>query len=376
MLKIYGLVIRKFVKHHDFCYFCPQIQRATLRERYNKKRQNCLISTILMALLCGSMHLMAQSAASTSLRPSFGVEYTGELQTNFKRARMANLLQLRADVPLSRKLSFQMLSISTLAFDKEPLVYDLQGFSNINSYDADIPFALAVAGLTWQLGDSHSLFAGIRRTDEDYFCSDGLALFTNSSCGFFPTLSWNMYVGTFPEAALGIHYAYDRGNLCLQASLYNGMGYHRFTGRDNVFRICPKSDGVFALGQAEYRYRGSHYFLGGSTHTEPDECTTAWAYAEQALSPNFTLLAAYSHTFGRYNLCENFCGLGGKYAFKRAELGLFSGYTRISDIDDWATEIICSLQLTDFLTVKPVLHIITAEHKTDCIGMLRVDVGF
>ena len=375
MLKNNGLVIRKFVKSYLFWYFCPQIQQTTLRERYKKQWQIRLVSTILMVLLSDCMHLMAQSADSTSLRPSFGVEYTGEVQTDFKRARMANLLQLSADVPLSRTLSFQLHSLSTLATNQEQVIYDLQGYSNINAY-IDIPFALTVAGLTWQLGDRHSLFAGIRRTDEDYFCSDGLALFTNSSCGIFPTISWNMYVCTFPEAAVGFHYVYDHKNLSLQASLYNGIGNHIFTGRDNVFRFCPQSDGLFALGQAEYRYRGSHYFLGGCTHTVLDECSTAWVYAEQALSPKFTLLAAYSHAFGRYNSCENFYGLGGKYSIKRADFGLFTDYTRVTDVDEWATEIICSLHLTDFLTVKPVLHFITLEHITKCVGLLRVDIGF
>ena len=374
MLKNHGLAIRWFVKHHYFCYFCPQIQQTTLQERYNKQWQIRFVGIILTVLLCGCMHLMAQSADSTSLRPSFGIEYTGEVQTDFKRARMANLLQLSADVPLSRSLSFQLHSISTLATKQEPVAFALQGYSNIDSYN-DIPFALSVAGLTWQLGERHSLFAGIRRTDEDYFCSDGLSLFTNSSCGIFPTITWNAYIGTFPDAAVGFHYAYDHKNLRLQASLYNGVGNHDFTGRYNVFRFCPNSDGLFALGQAEYRYRGSHYFLGGSTHINMDECSTAWAYAEQALSPKFTLLAAYSHTFGRYNICENFCGLGGKYSLKRADFGLFTDYTRVSDIDEWATELICSLRITDFLTVKPVFHFIVADHNTKCIGLLRVDVG-
>ena len=90
---------------------------------------------------------------------------------------------------------------------------------------------------------------------------------------------------------MGIHYAYDHKNLRLQASLYNGVGNNDFTGRYNVFRICPKSDGVFVLGQAEYRYRGSHYYLGSSVHYKSEVKPTLWAYAEQALWPNFTLLA-------------------------------------------------------------------------------------
>ena len=164
-------------------------------------------------------------------------------------------------------------------------------------------------------------------------------------------------------------------NLRLQASVYNGEGNYRFKGRENVFRICPQSDGVFAIGQAEYRHRGGRYYLGGTVHTDSDIKPSAWVYTEQELTPSLTMLAVYSHAFGSGNFCDNFYGLGGKYSFKRAEFGLFTDYTRVLDIDEWGTELICSLHLTDFLTVKPVLHVITTDGTTKCVGMLRVDIG-
>lgn len=336
-------------------------------------------TTIVLAAFIGAcIGLKAQELKgdSISLRPSFGVDLSSEVHTDFREGRLANLLQLYADIPITRKLLLEVHSISTLSSDELPLCTDLQGYSNINTYGVNIPFALSVAGLTWQFNDRHSLFAGIRRTDEDYFCSDGLSLFTNSSCGIFPTLSWNANLATYPEAALGVHYKYDNERLCLQASLYNGEGNHKFSGRYNVFRFCPNSDGLLALAQAEYRHRGSHYFLGASMHTQPEVTSAVWAYAEQALSSRLTLLAAYSHAFGKDIVCRDFCGLGAKYAFKRAELGLFTDYARIMDTNEWATELICSLPLTNFLTVKPVLHIITTDGETSCIGMLRMDISF
>ena len=69
---------------------------------------------------------------------------------------------------------------------------------------------------------------------------------------------------------MGIHYAYVHKKFRLQASIYNGEGNYRFEGRYNVFRICPNSDGIFAIGQAEYRHRGSHNYLGGTVHTNSD----------------------------------------------------------------------------------------------------------
>ena len=248
-------------------------------------------ATFTMTVLMGAcLHLMAQSADGDSLRPSFGADLTSEVQTDFERVRMANLLQLHADIPLSSALSFQVGSLSALSTSEELEVNDIQGFSNIDTYDVNVPFALTVAGVTWQLNDRHSLFAGIRRVDEDYFCSDGLSLYTSCSPGIFPTLSWNANIATFPLAAMGIHYAYDHENLRLQASVYNGEGNYRFKGRENVFRICPQSDGVFAIAQAEYRHRGGRYYLGGTVHTDSDIQPSAWVYTEQELTPSLTML--------------------------------------------------------------------------------------
>ena len=115
---------------------------------------------------------MAQEADSTSLRPSFGVDYTGEVQTDFERFRQANLLELKADIPFSKALSFQVSTITAWTTRPYLDVNDLQVFSNIDVYALRVPFSLAVAGFTWQMNDRHSLYAGIRRVDEDYFCSD------------------------------------------------------------------------------------------------------------------------------------------------------------------------------------------------------------
>ena len=335
-------------------------------------RRAALFLTLLLGVC---LNLMAQEADSISMPPSFGVDYTGEVQTDFERVRVANLLQLHADVPLSKKLTFQVGSLSTLSTNQDLEVYDVQGFSNIDTYDLNVPFALTVAGIAWQINDRHSLFAGIRRVDEDYFCSDGLTLYTCCSPGIFPTLSYNANIATFPVAAMGIHYAYDHQNLCLQASVYNGEGNYRFEGRNNVFRICPNDDGIFAIGQVEYRHRDNHYYLGGTVHTVSDIQPSAWVYTEQTLMSNLTLVAVYSHAFGGDNFCNDFFGLGGKYSFKRAQLGLFTDYTRVLGVDEWATELICSLHLTDFLKVKPVLHVITTDSTTKCVGLLRVDIG-
>ena len=282
---------------------------------------------VTMALLLGGCHqLMAQGDAdSVSLRPSFGLDYTSELQTDFSRAKWNNILQLRADVPLSRKFSFHVASSSFVTTNEEYLADDLQGFSNIDSWN--IPFTFMVAGFTWHINDRHSLFASIRRIDEDYF--------------------WGV-----------------------QASIYNGMASDELTGRYNMFRVCPKSDGVLVFSQVEYRHQESRYGIGASlfeSETWEEEWKpypSLWAYVEQKLSPGLTLLAAYSHAFDSDEICKNFCGLGATYTYKKLDVGLFSDYTRIIGIDEWATELTCNIHLTDFLSLQPAFHLIKTEENS------------
>ena len=86
------------------------------------------------------------SSDSVSLRPSFGLDYTSELQTNFSWTKWVNLLELSAEVPLSRKFSFSLASLSAVTTNEDYLARDLQVFSNIEVWN--IPFALTVAGFT------------------------------------------------------------------------------------------------------------------------------------------------------------------------------------------------------------------------------------
>lgn len=346
---------------------------------------------LFLVILGCSQLVMAESADSTKLRPQFALEYTGELQTDFKATKLVNLLQLRTELPLSKSLSFQAASLSVVSTQNDLLFVNMMGYSNIDAYNK--AFALMVAGFKWHINNRHTLFAGVRRMDEDYFCSDGMSLYTNPSCGIFPTISCNYFIATYPFAAMGLHYAYETDRLCMQASIYNGAASQDLTGRNNVFRICPKDDGIFALGQAEYRYRDSHYFLGASLYNcydydfyydgeelqaEPiDRKTypTVWAYAEQALSSRWMLIAAYGHSFRSEDLVHNYYGLGAQYGLGKLRFGLYSDHARVLDINEWNTELVCNIDLNDYLSIKPVLHILNLDSKTQCIGMLRLTVN-
>lgn len=157
---------------------------------------------------------------------------------------------------------------------------------------------------------------------------------------------------------------YETDPLTLQASLYNGRGYKRFSGRENVFRFCPESDGVFAVAQAEYKYHDSHYFLGTSFHYgrldggARQVRPSFWTYAEQRVASDLSLMVAYSHDFQPSSLCRNFVGLGGKMDVGKAEVGLFSDYTRIEGVDEWATELTCRYRCSGMLSLQPTFFLI------------------
>jgi hypothetical protein len=44
-------------------------------------------------------------------------------------------------------------------------------------------------------------------------------------------------------------------------------------------------------------------------------------------------------------------------------------------VDEWNTELVCNIDLNDYLSVKPVLHILNSDSKTQCIGLLRLTVN-
>ena len=356
---------------------------------FKSMTNNAKTIILLLAILLGySTRLMAQGD-STSLRPTFSLDATTEIQTDCEIAKWANLLELHATIPISRKFKFDIGTLSFYTNDEEGLLEDMQIFSNLDALN--VAFALSTAGFTWQINDRHSLFAGIRRIDEDYFCSDALSVFTNSSCGGFPTLTGNYTMPTYPVSAMGLHYVYDHKNVTFQASLYNGFAHQDLTGRYNVFRVCPKTDGVFALTQVEYRHGDSHYYLGGSLYhgdftlegVERITRPSIWTLAEQALSPDLTLLAAYSHAFSDDEVFNHFAGIGLRYVLGRAEFGIFSDFVHYDNLDldiatdgyEFATELTCKVHLTDWFSIQPVVHIINTDGDGLCAGVLRLNVS-
>lgn len=349
-------------------------------------------------LLCVTA-AMAEEEKQEKWRPECGMELATELQgTGAGDFNLAALLRLHASLPIGHGFAVDLGGLSTGMTAAESIGVERQTCSNIDA--GNVPFALSVAGVRWDFstqkwGERHasqSLFVGIRNMNEDYFASPVTSFFTQSSCGIFPTLSFNYDMANYPNASIGAHYRVENSRgLVFQTSLYNGRGYRRFSGRENVFRFCPKDDGLFGLAEVAYNHKGSSYFAGTCVGLSPrplpkrgSSCkrgvsSTPWLYAEQRLSDDITLLAGASHAFAEDAECTDFVGLGAHYALKRIELGVFTDYARLSVGNEWTTELTCKAQLTHHLFLQPALHFVVTPAASgtssfQALGLLRLGI--
>ncbi len=132
--------------------------------------------------------------------------------------------------------NLEFASIHVYKTRPERIINDLQTFSNIE--EDNLPCAIAVLGYTRLVGNV-TLFAGIRNLNEDYFTTPCMSLFTNSSCGIFPTLSANYPIANYPLAALCLDYKMTLGRFGIESSLYNGKGYNGWSKGKHPFTFNP-----------------------------------------------------------------------------------------------------------------------------------------
>lgn len=204
---------------------------------------------ILLSALCCISTSMANAQ-------SFGGNYTTEWQWDMnKGTNWVNLLRLEMSVPLWKGGSLEAATLH-VAKTGDGIIDDWQGFSNI---ETDNMFAgIAVLGYMHEWKAGH-LFVGVRNVNEDFFTSDVTALFTNSSCGIFPTIAASYPIANYPLSGLTVYFDVSRGGWTFRNSLYNGVGYNGWKHHDNPFIINPKRDGIFNMSQLEYSWRGALY---------------------------------------------------------------------------------------------------------------------
>lgn len=324
--------------------------------------------------------VMAQN--DDTRKVELGAELTSELQATDKgNYNFANLLRLEVSLPISSSISIDAASISAYMTADESIGGDIQTFSNIDA--GTIPFTLSICNVAWQVNDRHTLYAGIRNMNVDYFTSPATSLFTNSSCGIYPTISANYPIANYPVASVGIHYRYrstssltERDGVGIQASLYNGTGYNRFTGRDNIFRFCPEDDGIFGLTEVTYTRGGSFYSLGNALYCKEGISATPWLYTEQSISRSLTLLAGYSHAFSADAVCKDFIGCGITYQLGRCQLGAFTDYAHFAEGDEYATELTCRIPIFQHMDIQPTTHLIAFDGRLHCAATLRMTLSF
>lgn len=317
--------------------------------------------------------------------------YTTELQTDFRReTNWVNLLRADFSLPLTSVLGLEASTISVAKTHKESLLDNLQTFSNIE--EENIPLAPVLLGVSGQTKRA-SFFVGVRNLNEDYFTSPCTALFTNSSCGIFPTLSANYPIANYPVASVGadVKWSITREWL-LETSLYNGTGYRRFCGRENVFRFCPRSDGVLSVTSINYQHHDSNYFIGVALHhgvpvddeagdettqiaaPSPPKETNAvvWGYVEQRLVARTYVLLQASATPSAQSGCRRYVGAGIVVNGTKATAGAFTNYADFTSEREWASELTCYIPCLGKGYIQPTLHLICNSRARGVIGLLRM----
>lgn len=347
---------------------------------------------------------------------SFAQEFSGELTSEWqwdmnKRTNWVNLLRLNMKLPLANgKGAFEAATLHVAKTKEETILADWQGFSNI---EADNMFAaIAVLGYmhTWQ--NAH-LFVGVRNVNEDFFTSDVTSLFTNSSCGIFPTIAASYPIANYPFSGLTLYFDVTRGPWTFKNSLYNGTGYNGWKGNDNPFLVRPKRDGVFNISQLEYSAHDARYFAGLTVHTRqhltcgqegfvttdgasasenddeelaPTEKTTNkttfawWLYGEQPVwtagDRSVVCMAQYSENTSRKNECYRYAEVGCAYRDSLNECGLSGQYARFQEGNEWSMELTWRRQLSETVAVQPSFQYVNNANGRFTVLSARLCLSF
>lgn len=347
---------------------------------------------------------------------SFAQEFSGELTSEWqwdmnKRTNWVNLLRLNMRLPLANgKGAFEAATLHVAKTKEETILADWQGFSNI---EADNMFAaIAVLGYmhTWQ--NAH-LFVGVRNVNEDFFTSDVTSLFTNSSCGIFPTIAASYPIANYPFSGLTLYFDVTRGPWTFKNSLYNGTGYNGWKGNDNPFLVRPKRDGVFNISQLEYSAHDARYFAGLTVHTRqhltceqegfvttdgasasenedeelaPTEKTTSkttlawWVYGEQPVwtagDRNVVCMAQYSENTSHKNKCYRYAEVGCAYRDSLNECGLSGQYARFQEGNEWSMELTWRRQLSETVAVQPSFQYVNNANGQFTVFGARLCLSF
>ena len=163
-------------------------------------------------------------------------------------------------------------------------------------------------------------------------------------------------------------------------------------GKENVFRFCPKSDGILGMTSLNYEYNGSNYFMGFAlrsgmlehhengnqrpeTETAEKECARIiWAYAEQRLSSHCSLLLHILAGTGTPTGCRRYAGAGIVVQCGKTQGGIVLYWADFVNEKEWAAELTWKIPCLKRGYLQPALHLIRNDvsKRPDRTDPLRV----
>lgn len=294
--------------------------------------------------------------ASAQVSPFYAIDYTSEVQTDFRHASLyEGLLTMAGSLGFGRHVSLDV-AMESFAATRSPLLDDLQGYSNIAAPNTALSLSTLAVRTTW---GGHELSAGVGNMNAHYFASHLLGLFTNSSCGAFPTVAALGEVPNYPLSSLGLDYVWEIDTAwTLQAALFDA---HAYSG----FRMFRRPKGAFALVEASYTHALSSYHLGAAVQRK----AAVWAYAEQKLLARVALLAEASYGGSE---CRQYYGVGLAVDVGRTTGAAHIDYADMRSRHEWAAELTWEVPIGKYVCLQPALHLVGGE---GAVGMLRMNVG-
>lgn len=336
---------------------------------------------------------------------TFSIGYTTECQYGFESEYMnwCNLLRTDLTLPLTKSSEFKLATIHFYKARNQRVIDDKLTFSNIE--EDNMPGAIAIMGYQQILGKA-TLFAGIRNINEDYFIAPGMSVFTNSSCGIFPTLSCNYPIANYPVSGLCLNYNIAWSKIHIQGSLYSGKAYNGWTKNDNPFIVDIRKDGFFGLSEINYETNNGIFTMGIGLHNRlflcdayqqaiPEETpiektgetneakqlnATAWAYTEQTVWSNpkneLKVLAQFSQNSSKSAYCSQYWGIGSIWSYKTRKQQTFDTgviYTRgkLDNAFESDTEITCRYTFRTDAYIQSALHLIQNQESLRAVLLIR-----
>ncbi len=318
-------------------------------------------------------------------------EYTAEWQWDCnKQTNLVNLLRLDASIAPWRGGSIDIATLHTVKAN-ETIIADWQTFSNIE--DENIFAAIAILGYTHTWDKGCHLFVGARNMNEDFFTSPCTSLFTSSSPGIFPTISASYPIANYPVSSMSVYFDIEMGAWTLKHSLYNGIGYRGWNGKNNPFILRPGRDGLLNVTELTYTASG-FYSAGRALHTKQaspegevvsgNVSEAGWINGEQPLwqgqtlcgETSVALMAQYSENTRHSNACHRYAERGLVAEWEDDSFGVSAQRADFLEGIEYSLELTWHHALNDNLALQPAFQWINNADGHYTTLSLRLICGF